>query len=110
MGMFVLAIFAVGSLVFSLWAWKSYDALSQEEAVDHDDPTPLVIVVVVALLGGCLPEVFRFHTRWPFALRIGLSVGFIAVAQYLAFRVLNTVRQKGLDGSEARPHPSTTQS
>ena len=27
MGMLLLAIFVVGSIAFSLWAWKSYDAL-----------------------------------------------------------------------------------
>jgi hypothetical protein len=108
MGILLLTIFVVGSVVFSLWAWKSYDAISRKESVDHDDAMSLVIVTVVALLGGCLPEVFGHYTKWPFALRIGLSAAFIVLAQYLAFRILNRVRQKGTDGPEARPHTSTT--
>jgi hypothetical protein len=103
MGILLLAIFVVGSLVFSLWAWRSYDALSQKESVDQDDPDPLVIVTVIALLGGCLPEVLRHYTKWPSAQRIGLSVAVIAVAQYLAFRVLNRLRRKIQDGRGARP-------
>ncbi len=106
MGMLLLAIFVVGSIAFSLWAWKSYDALSQKESVDQDDPTSLVIVTVTTLLGGCIPEVLRHYTKWPFTLRIGLSAAFILVAQYLVFRILNRVRQKGPDGPEARPHTS----
>lgn len=94
MGILLLAIFVVGSLVFSLWAWRNYDAVPQKELVGQDDPKPLVIVTVIALLGGGLPEVLRHYTQWPFALRIGLSVAVITVAQYLTFRVLNRVRQK----------------
>jgi hypothetical protein len=103
MGILLLAIFVVGSLGFSLWAWRSYDTLSQKKSVDQDDPEPLVIVTVVALLGGCLPEVLWHYTNWPFALRIGLSVAVIAAAQYLAFRVLNRLRRKIQDERGARP-------
>ena len=95
MGILLLAIFVVGSIVFSLWAWRSYDAVTRKELASQDDPEPLFIVTVIAGLGGGLPEVLRHYTQRPFALRIGFSVIVIAVAQYLAFRVLNRVRQKG---------------
>jgi UPF0716 family protein affecting phage T7 exclusion len=103
--MLLLAIFVVGSIVFSIWAWRNYDAASQKELVGQDDPGPLVIVTVIALVGGCLPEILRHYTKLPSALRIGLSVAVIAVAQYLAFRVLNRIRRKSRTGES----PVTTQ-
>ena len=94
MGMVLLTIFVVGSIGFSLWAWRSCDAVSQKESVAEDDTASLVIVTVIALVGGCLPEVLRHYTKWPFALRAGLSAAVIAVAQYLAFQVLDRLRRK----------------
>jgi hypothetical protein len=109
MGILLLAIFVVGSLVFSFWAWRSYGAITQE-SVGQDDTDPLVIIAVIAILGGGLPEVLHHYTKWPFALRVGLSIAFIVVAQYLAFRVLNGLRRKIQDGRGARPSVPNAQS
>lgn len=93
MGILLLAVFVAGSIMFSLWAWRNYDAVPQKGVVGQNDPE--VLVIVIALLGGGLPEVLRHYTKWPLGMRFGLSLAVIAAAQYLAFRVLKRVQQKG---------------
>ena len=103
MAIFVLVIFAVGSVVFSIWAWRSYDTISQKDLIAQDDTEPLVIVSMITLLGGGLLELLRYYTKLPFILRIAISVAATTLAQYLAFRVLDRFRRKTEDGQVARP-------
>lgn len=110
MAIFALVLFVAGSLFFSLWAWRSYDTMPRKEEVAQDETGPLVIVSVIALLGGGLLELLRHYTKLPFTLRIAISVAAITLAQYLAFRVLDRFRRKTQDGHMPVPPLSRPQS
>ena len=92
--MLLLVIFVFGSFAFSMWAWRSYDAASRAKEEGHDDPAALLTPIVITFLGSFLFELLRHHTDWSFALRIGLSVATMALAQYLASRFSNRARAK----------------
>ena len=105
--MLLLVIFVFGSLAFSMWAWRSYDAASRAKEEGKDDPAALIIPIVITFLGSFLFELLRHRTGWSFTLRIGLLVATMVLAQYLASRFSKRVRPKGSDGPEARHHTST---
>jgi hypothetical protein len=94
MGILLLAIFVVGSIAFSCWAWKSYDAVSQRELDGPTDRPALVIMIVSIVLYSSLIEVLAHYTKWSFKERFGVAAAVGLLFQYLAFRVLNRVRQK----------------
>ena len=95
MGILLLAFFVLGSLAFSLWAWRSYSASCQKELDDvRDDPAVLIILGLIGFLGAIFLELARHYTQWSFNLRIGVSVGSTILAQHLALRALERIRQK----------------
>ena len=94
MGILLLAIFVVGSIVFSLWAWRSYDSQPQREVDGPTDRIVVVIMIACIVIYSSLIEVLAHHTRWSFAERIGVAVAAGFLFQFLALRVLNRVRQK----------------
>ncbi len=103
MGIFLLVIFVVGSLSLSVWAWRSYDSLPRPEPDGPIDRPVLVISVGAIVVYSTLPLLLAHYTEWSFKERAGVVAAAVFLFQYLAFRVLNHVRQKAQDGRSPVP-------
>ena len=94
MAILLLAIFVVGSIAFSFWAWRNYGSLPQRELDGPTDRPAFVIMIVGILLYSSLIEMLAHYTKWSFKERVGVAAAAGLLFQYFAFRVLNHVRQK----------------
>ena len=94
MGILILTIFVLASLVFSVRAWRSYDSLPRPEPDGPTDRPVLVISIGAIVLYSSLPELLAHYTNLSSIARIGVTGAVVLLVQFVAFRVLNRVRQK----------------
>ena len=94
MGILLLSIFIVASLAFSVRAWRSYDSLPRPEPDGPTDKPVLVISIGAILLYSSLPEFLAHYTNLSLIARIAITGAEVLLVQFVAFRVLNRVRQK----------------
>ena len=94
MGLALLVIFVLGSLVFTVRAWRTYDSLSRRESDGPTDRPVLVITIVAGFLYSSLLELLAHYTKLSFVTRIGVASGAVLLIQFVAYRVLSRVRQK----------------
>jgi hypothetical protein len=94
-GMPLLAIFVFGSLVLSVRAWRSYDALSSQREVNVQPDKPAFTISLGGIILYPLSlELLARYTKLPFIARIGVTGAATLPVQYLSLQVLNRVRPK----------------
>ena len=91
----LVIIIVVGSLLFSMRAWTSYDdSMSRPESDGPTDKPVLMIGIVAIALCSFLPELLAHYTKLSLNSRLGIAGAATLLFQFLAHRVLNRVRQK----------------
>lgn len=94
MGLALLVIFVLGSLFLSLLAWRGYDSLPPQESDRPTDRPVLVISIGAIVFYSVLPELLAHFTKLSFVRRIVVAGAATLLVQFVAYRILNRIRQK----------------